>query len=108
LLLFLSISLGSSSIAHLSLIYRSAVALLLVLLIIESLQTRWMAPPDGSSVQALCLAAFPKFDTAISIRPSSHLHPLVVAQQLSSGSVLSLKSLKSGFKLSCSLLTQFH
>jgi hypothetical protein len=56
--LFLSISLGRSSIAHLSLIYRSAISLLLVLLIIESLQTRWMAQPDGSAVQALCLAAF--------------------------------------------------
>jgi hypothetical protein len=47
-----------SSIAHLSLIYRSSIALLPVLLIIESRQTRWMAPPDGSAVQALCLAAF--------------------------------------------------
>jgi hypothetical protein len=38
------------------------------------------------------LSALPPFDTAVSIRPSSHLHPLVVAQQLSLGSVLSLKS----------------
>jgi hypothetical protein len=56
--LFFSISLGRSSIAHLLLIYRSAFALLLVLLIIESRQTRWMALLDGSAVQALCLAAF--------------------------------------------------
>jgi hypothetical protein len=57
-LLFLSISLGRSSIAHLSLIFRSSISLQLVLIIIESLQTRWMAPPDGSAVQALCLATF--------------------------------------------------
>jgi hypothetical protein len=103
--LFLSISLGRSSIAHLSLIYRSSISLLLVLIIIESLQTSWMAPPDGSAVQALCLATFRHG------RLHSSQFAFVsagVAQQLSSGSVLSVKLLTSGFKLSCLLLTQCH
>jgi hypothetical protein len=37
------------------------------------------------------LSALPPFDTAVSIRPSSHLHLLVVARQLSLGIILSLR-----------------
>jgi hypothetical protein len=52
LLLFLSISLGSSSIAHLSLIYRSAVALLLVLRISAD-------PLDGAAGWFFCTSSLP-------------------------------------------------